>query len=164
VRVTAERASGYWYEEQTSTQRGVRVLEAMRDYRAAETAMRKRTRVSMGMGETDLLAIRLLLAARREGATLSPKDLARGLGISSASTTILVDRLERSGHVVRQPHPTDRRAIVIETTDATNVEVRHTLGSMHARMAEVAASLSPEQSSVVLDFLVALRRALDEER
>ena len=50
-------ASGYWFPDDDATQRGVAVLNALRRYRAAETAMRRRTRDSMGMGETDLLAV-----------------------------------------------------------------------------------------------------------
>jgi DNA-binding MarR family transcriptional regulator len=153
-------AAGYWYSDHLPG--GVRLLNAMRDYRAAEAAMRKRTRESMQMGETDLVALRILLAANRTGESLSPKDLASGLGISSASTTVLLDRLERSGHLTRSPHPSDRRAIVIQTTDATEHDVRETLGSMHARMIEVADSLSPVETDVVVAFLAAMRRAVDE--
>lgn len=155
-----EPAAGYWYDDRLPD--SVRLLGAMRDYRAAETAMRKRIRDSMHMGETDLIALRMLLAAGRTGENLSPKDLARGLGISSASTTVLLDRLERSGHLTRSPHAHDRRAIVIETTDATEREVRDTLGSMHSRMIEVADSLSPADADVVVAFLAAMRRAVGE--
>ncbi len=89
-------ASGYWFPDDDATQRGVAVLNALRRYRASETAMRRRTRDSMGMGETDLLAVRHLLQAQRAGRSVSPKDLSAYLKISSASTTILVDRLVRA--------------------------------------------------------------------
>ena len=42
---------GYWYTRDTAA--AVEVLNALRDYRASEAAMRRRTRSSMGMGETD---------------------------------------------------------------------------------------------------------------
>ena len=113
--MTGERSSGYWYSADR-TGRGVAVLTALRDYRAAEAAMRRRTRSAMRMGETDLLAIRFLLKREGEGQTVSPKDLAAHLGISSASTTVLIDRLVRSGHVERRPHPTDRRATLVRLT------------------------------------------------
>ncbi|WP_353828700.1 MarR family transcriptional regulator [Agromyces sp. SYSU T0242] len=155
-----ERSSGYWYSADR-TRRGVAVLNALRDYRAAEAAMRRRTRSAMRMGETDLLAIRYLLKREREGVAVSPKDLSAHLGISSASTTVLIDRLVRSGHVERQPHPTDRRALVILPTIATDDEVRATLGEMHRRMIEVAEELEPEEAVAVLHFLEDMRGAVE---
>ncbi|PZE79735.1 MarR family winged helix-turn-helix transcriptional regulator [Curtobacterium sp. MCBD17_032] len=154
-------ASGYWFPDDDATQRGVAVLNALRRYRAAETAMRRRTRDSMGMGETDLLAIRHLLQAQRSGHSVSPKDLSAYLKISSASTTILVDRLVKSGHVRREPHPTDRRGLIIVPTVETDAEVRATLGVMHRRMMGIAEGLSAEDARVVAVFLEQMRSAVD---
>lgn len=155
---TATEPSGYWYERAGA---GTDVLNALRDYRAAETALRRRTRTSMGMGETDLQALRYLLEAQKAGDQVSPKELAGKLGISSASTTTLIDRLARSGHVRRKPHPKDRRALVLEATADSDCEVRQTLSEMHRRMMDVAASLTPEQTAVVVDFLTRMRAAVD---
>ncbi len=154
--------SGYWFPDDDATQRGVAVLNALRRYRAAETAMRRRTRDSMGMGETDLLAVRFLLQAQRSGRSVSPKDLAAYLKISSASTTILIDRLVKSNHVRRDPHPTDRRALVITPTTETDDEVRATLGIMHRRMMSIAEGLSADDARVVAVFLEQMRSAVDQ--
>ncbi|MBT2502532.1 MarR family winged helix-turn-helix transcriptional regulator [Curtobacterium sp. ISL-83] len=155
-------ASGYWYPDDDAAQRGVTVLNALRRYRAAETAMRRRTRDAMGMNETDLLAVRFLLQAQRAGRTVKPKDLAAYLNISSASTTILIDRLVRSNHVRRDPHPTDRRALVITATTETDDEVRATLGIMHRRMMHIAEGLSAADARVIAGFLEQMRAAVDE--
>jgi DNA-binding MarR family transcriptional regulator len=152
---------GYWYGEEERTRRAVAVLNAMRRYRSAEAAMRRRTRSAMGMGETDLLAVQFLLQAQRAGKQISPKDLAAELGISSASTTILIDRLVKSGHVERQPHPTDRRALVIVPTLSSDEEVRATLGAMHSRMLEVTESLSAEDAATIAGFLERMSAAVD---
>ncbi|GGC90706.1 hypothetical protein GCM10011512_17160 [Tersicoccus solisilvae] len=167
-------SSGYWYGPPAATsaaspdarprpaepaaedEPAVRVLNALRDYRAAEAGMRRRSRDAMGMGEKDLLALRYLLEADRAGTLLTPGDLARRLGISTASTTTLLDRLTRSGHVRRAPHPTDRRALVVLPTADTDGEVRSTLGGMHERMLDVARSLDPEQAETVAAFLTAM--------
>ncbi|MGL1340035.1 MarR family transcriptional regulator, partial [Vibrio parahaemolyticus] len=47
--------------------------------------------------------------------------------------TALLDRLERTGHVRRERHPTDRRKILVRGTEQTEDEMRDTLGDMHAR-------------------------------
>ncbi|GEO94573.1 MarR family winged helix-turn-helix transcriptional regulator [Kocuria turfanensis] len=154
-------SSGYWYGTDDAAGPGpVQVLEALRAYRAAETAMRRRTKDSMGMGEKDVLALRYLLEAHRAGTPMSPRDLAARLGISSASTTTLLDRLTRTGHVARRPHPTDRRALVIVATAEADCEVRTTLGRMHERMLATARALDPDQAATVTAFLHAMADAV----
>ena len=136
------------------------ILKALRNYRLAEVATRRSARDSMGMGETDLLALRYLLRAQATGEQVGPKDLSRLLGITTASTTSLIDRLVRSGHVRREPHPTDRRSLVIVPTVATDSEVRATLGEMHRRMMSVAEELSAAEARVVIDFLSRMGKAI----
>ena len=155
-----EDASGYWYAGHPESIRGVDVLNALRQYRSAEAEMRKRTRDSMGMGETDLLALRYLLRAQQQGRRMTPKELSLSLGISSASTTILVDRLQKSGHVQREKHPTDRRSIVVVATEASDVEVRDTLGQMHKRMVDIADGLDGDDAETVFRFLMSMRDAV----
>lgn len=153
-------ASGYWYEA-ADAERGVRVLNALRRYRAAESEMRRRTRTSMKMGETDLEAIRFLLRAQRRDEPVSAKDLADHLGITTASTSVLINRLVASGHLERHPHPTDRRGVLITTTGSSDVEVRATLDGMHARMITIAESLDPDSGAVITAFLERMTTALD---
>lgn len=153
--------SGYWYGPDDRLDPPSAVLHALRSYRAAEVATRRSTRDSMGMGETDLLALRYLLRAQATGERVGPKDLSRTLGITTASTTSLIDRLVQSGHVRREPHPTDRRSLVIVPTAATDSEVRSTLGEMHRRMLAVAEELSAEESRIIVGFLRRMTEALD---
>jgi len=155
--------SGYWYGPDERLDPPTAVLQALRGYRAAEVATRRSTRDSMGMGETDLLALRYLLRAQAAGERVGPKDLSRMLGITTASTTSLIDRLVSSGHVRREPHPTDRRSLVIVPTAATDAEVRETLGEMHRRMLAVAEGLSAEESRVIVSFLRRMAEALNEQ-
>lgn len=46
----------------------------------------------------------------------TPTGIARNLGVSTASATELLDKLERAGHVRRRAHPTDRRKLLVELT------------------------------------------------
>jgi DNA-binding MarR family transcriptional regulator len=155
-------AKGYWYGKDPGQKAiAIDVLNALRDYRASEQAMRRRTRSSMGMGEKDLLALRYLFEAEAAGKVMKPKDLGDKLGITSASMTTLIDRLVESGHIRREPHPTDRRALILKATPGSDQEVRHTLGGMHRRMLDAACALSPDESQVVVNFLQHMREALD---
>lgn len=149
----AERSSGYWYPTGGEHATSVDVLNLLREYREAEAKMRARTRSSMRMNENDLLALRFLLQQQRHGKAVVQKDLGERLNISSASVTGLVDRLVKSGHVERRPHPTDRRASIIAATGESDKEVRETLGVMHQRMIAVVDSLSVEELDGVAKFL-----------
>lgn len=158
---SAESSSAYWYRDE-DRKRSVRVLESVRLYRAAEAAMRRRTQASMGMGENDLLALRFLIRNTQQGKLISPKDISTYLGISSASTSVLLDRLERSGHLTRSPSPFDRRGLIIQPTVASDDEVRHTLGDMHERMIAVAGTLDDTEAATVVRFLEGMREAVDQ--
>jgi DNA-binding MarR family transcriptional regulator len=159
--LTPKRSGAFWYSGEASEPGAVEVLAAMRAFRSAEAAMRRRTRGSMGMGENDLLAVQFLMRRQQKGLHVSPKDLAAYLGISSASTTVLIDRLVKSGHVLREPHPSDRRAIRIVATPASHREVRETLDEMHRRMLEAAEALNPSEAGTVVRFLQTMREIVE---
>jgi DNA-binding MarR family transcriptional regulator len=154
-------ASSFWYDESAPAS-GTTVLEALRGYRAAEMAMRRRTRDSMSMSENELLALRLLLRARREAHAVTPMELAKYLGVSTPSVTAMLDRLARAGHVERHPHPQDRRSVVVESTPLAEQRVRETLGLMHRRMMDAVDGMSEEQRAHVVDFLQRMRTAVDD--
>lgn len=151
----------YWYGDDPSDrrQRSKAVLEALRIYRAAEVAMRRRTRDSMSMGENELLVLRYLL--RDSTRRVRPGELSRYLGLSTASTTALLDRLERSGHVTRAANPDDRRSIFIQVTPRAHTEVRQTLGDMHDRMLAAVIDMTPDESAAVIAFLKRMSDAVD---
>jgi len=152
---------GYWYDDAPGhRERARRVLEALRTYRAAESAMRRRTRDSMAMGENEMLALRFLL--RQPDHSARPAELVKYLGVTSASITTMLDRLERSGRVQRVAHPTDRRSIFVKATMDANAEVRETLGRMHGLMYDVAVGLSPEAQEHVVAFLQQMADAVDD--
>ena len=59
----------------------------------------------------------VLLTFSRAGA-LPLGKMGRRLQVHPTSVTSIVDRLERSGHVVRRPHPDDGRTVLAEITPA----------------------------------------------
>ena len=79
--------------------------------------------------------------------------LASHLGISTASTTKLLDRLQSGGHITRNPHPTDRRALQISVTPETRRSAHETVGRHHARRYHTAARLTPAERDIVIRFL-----------
>lgn len=161
ARSDSGHAGGYWYDQAPSGQRerAREVLEALRLYRAAERAMRRRTRDEMSMGENELLALRFLF--RRPEHAARPGELASYLGISTAAVTVLVDRLERSGHVRRTADHADPALTLVRTTEHADEDVRHTLGQMHELMYGVASRMDAEAQQHVSAFLRAMADAVD---
>ena len=67
----------------------------------------------LGLSYTDTRALSYVMTAVPP---LGPVELGRRLGISSASATVLTDRLVASGHLSRQPHPDDARRKTLAAT------------------------------------------------
>jgi DNA-binding MarR family transcriptional regulator len=65
---------------------------------------------------TDVRALIVLLDAGRAGQSATPGLLGARLHLNSASTTALVDRLERLGHVRRVRDERDRRRVRLEVS------------------------------------------------
>jgi len=126
--------------------------------------MRRRTESSMHMNQTDLRALRHLIAAERRAEPVSPKDLSSVLDISSAATAKLLSRLVASGHIRREAHPSDRRAQLIFATHDAHVGVRNTLGDTHTRMIAAADILDEQQRRAVITFLDAMSDAVNSEK
>jgi DNA-binding MarR family transcriptional regulator len=137
------------------------LIATLLEYRSAEEAMRRRTGDSMRMGVTDLQALRFLLRAQGEKRPVTGRDLADHLGMTSASVTAMLDRLTKSGHVLRTPHPTNRRSNLVTATPGSDDEVRHTLGEMHKRMMATARALPATDAALVRDFLEKMTVVVD---
>jgi DNA-binding MarR family transcriptional regulator len=152
----------YWYRSGVDADRGRRLLQALRLYHVAETAMRRRTRTAMSMGDNELVALRFLIRAEGRGEQVTPTDIARFVGISTASTTSLLDRLERMGHIERTRHASDRRSVTLRSTALAAHEVRSTLGDMHERMMAATAGVSDAEAEAIVGFLERVSAAVDE--
>lgn len=137
----------------------VRVMESLHEWQEAARALSEASKRYMKLNESDMRAIRMLIRAQKQHQIVTPKDIAREVGISSASTTKLVDRLIAGGHLVRVPHPTDRRTTCIEVTEHTRRSAHDTIGRQHARRFAAAASMSREDRDAVIRFLGALVEA-----
>lgn len=131
----------------------VGVLEALRRWRETERRMSEVSRRYMKLGDTDMRALRFIIAMQNHGRVVTPGAIAEHLGITTASTTKLIDRLAVGDHVRRFPHPSDRRSLAIEVTDETRRAARESVGRSHARRFDAAARLTPREREIVTRFL-----------
>ncbi|HEY6582164.1 MAG TPA: MarR family transcriptional regulator, partial [Rubrobacter sp.] len=77
--------------------------------------------------------------------------------------TALVDALEEEGLVRRKPHPTDRRATVIEMTDRGALTMDRAYDEHRIAVAELFAGLDGEDREELTRMLGVLRDALRRE-
>lgn len=140
----------------------VELMAALRAWHRAAARMSEASRRYMKLNENDMHALRLLIASENAGEVVTARAVADHLGISSAATTKMLDRLERGGHVVRRPHPDDRRAIVLTVTSETRRAARESVGRLHARRFDVAARLSSGERGIVTRFLRELAATEDD--
>ncbi|MEZ5086787.1 MAG: MarR family transcriptional regulator [Tessaracoccus sp.] len=121
--------------------------------RHVEDLLVKASNDYMNLNRTDMRALHFLIVKEHKRELVTPSAIATHLGISTASTTQLLDRLERGHHITREPHPRDRRALVIRVTPETHESAMNTVGRQQSRRFTAAARLTPEEREVVIRFL-----------
>jgi DNA-binding MarR family transcriptional regulator len=125
------------------------ISTALGEIVALSSDYERRVADALEVGPTDLAAMQHLM---RSG-PLSPSEIARRLGISTAASTMLVDRLQGVGHAHREPHPDDRRRIVIVPNADSVRRAADELRPLLNGVAEVTADLDDDEAEIVGRFL-----------
>jgi DNA-binding MarR family transcriptional regulator len=94
---------------------------------------------------------------RRGGMTLN--DLAGRLYLDKSTASRVVDALERKGYVERSPHPQDRRAVLLEATEAGRILERTIRESILAEERQLLADFDPEIRQAMTRLIARLARA-----
>ncbi len=123
-----------------------------------------RDRLTAGVGQaTNLTSTEVeALEHLEEEGPLTQRQLAERLFLTSGGTTLLVDRLERDGFVSRRPHPSDRRAVLLELGQAADPQTSPALERYHAAVMAAARKLSAAEREAVARFLDAASAAAGE--
>ena len=105
---------------------------------------------------SDLAALEHIEQAGR----LTQRELADRLLLTPGSVSVLIDRLEQARACRRIPHPTDRRATLLEhTDDAARFSEQVGLRDYETAVERAAASLTPAQRAAAARFLDAVTNA-----
>ena len=100
------------------------------------------------LSTSELHALRHLMAQ-----PLGPAELARELGITSAASSGVVDRLVARGHAQRRPHPLDGRRTEVVVTDSGRTEIMARLALMFGALPALDEQLSESERAVVVRYL-----------
>ncbi|HEY4227671.1 MAG TPA: MarR family transcriptional regulator [Candidatus Limnocylindrales bacterium] len=116
--------------------------------------------------DLDRRSFHLLGRLRRQGSPyrVSAGKLADDLRLSSGAMTNRLDRMEKAGLIRRLPDPGDRRATLIEPTEAGHAAWDRTVGSQAVREAEFIGVLSPAEKVRLHDLLRALMSAFPYDK
>ncbi|MDR7273746.1 MarR family transcriptional regulator [Catenuloplanes atrovinosus] len=101
------------------------------------------------INSTDAEAIAHLI----EDEPLSQEALRVRLLISKSAMTALVDRLERSGFLVRHANPADRRSTLLTVSESARQGWETGMQRVFDTIDPVAAALGPDAAAVVAEFL-----------
>jgi DNA-binding MarR family transcriptional regulator len=84
---------------------------------------------------------------------MSATSLARGIGLHPATMTGVLDRLEKSGWILRQRAEHDRRAVVIGIDPKRNADLVSLYAGMDSAMDDVVASFTDAELDIITAFL-----------
>ncbi len=101
-----------------------------------------------GLSTSELHSLRHLMEA-----PMGPVELARALGVTSAASSGVVDRLVAHGHAERRSHPADGRRTEVVITPSGRLEVFQRLAPMFAALAALDAGLGDDERVVVERYL-----------
>ncbi len=133
--------------------------------RAADLLMELHNRQTLDDYRLSPSARQILATIEGAGQPLEPSVIAERLLVTTGSMTSLLDNLEKRGLIRRQPHPADRRKLLIDITPAAQTIVDELLPSLHARERDVmSAALTPNEQRSLLRSLAKLQRAAVQAR
>jgi DNA-binding MarR family transcriptional regulator len=103
----------------------------------------------IGINVTDLNCLNILAL----GGRMTAGDLARRTGLTTASITGVLDRLEEAGFVRRERDPDDRRRVIVRLDAARGMrDVAPVFAPVVAAWRAVAAQYTDDELRFLLDF------------
>jgi DNA-binding MarR family transcriptional regulator len=108
----------------------------------------------VGLGPTDEKTLFIL---QRYG-SLTAGEIAQHTGLTTASVTNLIDRLERKGFVQRVRDLADRRRVIVQPIQDRLAEFERLFSSIQASFDSVLDTYSNAELAVIADFLTRATR------
>lgn len=103
-----------------------------------------------GLHKTDLESLDLIYL---RGGGCSAGELSKATGLTSGSTTALIDRLVEAGYVVREGDPNDRRRQIVRIQAEAIEPIKAVYAPMQVQMFKLWSSYSARDLEVIADFI-----------
>jgi len=106
----------------------------------------------LGLNATDYRALSALQQLSRQE-TVTMTGLGAALGTTAATTSVIVDRLQRAGYAQRNRAETDRRLVTIEPTPLAWQKIVEIMRPLMGATDAWVKALRPEDAQLVTEFL-----------
>jgi DNA-binding MarR family transcriptional regulator len=113
----------------------------------------------LGLSDTEVTALAYLAQHGR----LTPGELGERLYLTSGGTTALLHRLERAGHIRREPHPSDGRSSFLVATREIVDAASELFKPLVSRIDDASAGLSFEERAAIGRYLERIVVISEEE-
>ena len=134
-------------------------MVAARDHGINSVLFRNATRRRLGLNTADSECLSFIAI---EGQS-SPTDIARYTGLTTGSTTAMLDRLEKIGFIRRRPNPGDRRGVLIEINEKYNQAAWPLVAGIQKANADLVAGYTEAELTTLADFLSRFANNLIEQ-
>ncbi len=133
-----------------------RVAVLLQEVVASAVLVNNRAAATVGITHNEMQSLRLL----QIHGMMTPSQLAALTGLSSGAMTTLLDRLEHSGLVRREPHPTDRRkTLVFANDEQIHTRLDHHDSEQAERFSRLVATYTEQELATIARFLEGLAQA-----
>ena len=106
----------------------------------------------LDVNQTDFEAMEHLIA----NGPMTAGDLAKAVGISPGSATVMIDRLEAVGHVTREPNPNDRRGVLVSPNPKSVAEAWKHISPLIIASEKALAEFKPAERKAIENYLSAM--------
>ncbi|GIH69097.1 MarR family winged helix-turn-helix transcriptional regulator [Sphaerimonospora thailandensis] len=143
---------------------GMRVVHLLRAITLELDRIGEKFAARHALHPTDVRALICLLDAARTGAPATPGTLGAHLGLNSAGTTAVIDRLERLGHVRRERDIRDRRRVLLKVDESAVALGWGFFGPLIHEVVAVLGRFDPADQATIEAFLGDVHEAVTRRR
>jgi DNA-binding MarR family transcriptional regulator len=137
----------------------LRVVKATQEFGISSVLFRNAIGRTLGLNITDIGCLNYLFI---KGSS-TPTELAHYTGLTSGSTTAMLDRLEKINLITRKPNPNDRRGLIVEINQEARKKVGPMVAGAQKAQSELLNSYSDKELLAIADFLTRFTSNVNEQ-
>ena len=112
----------------------------------------------------DVTALVAIISAEGRAAPLTAGQLRGHLGLSAGGTSLVIDRLERAGHIVRaRDHPSDHRVVHLRYTAQGRATGMAFFGPLGAQVNAILDGFTDAELHIILRFVQAVAESVHSQ-
>lgn len=137
-----------------------KVLAAARDQGISSVLFRNAIGKKLGLNATDA---ECMSALSIKGGNSTPTELGHYTGLTTGSTTAMLDRLEKAGYITRKPNPDDRRGTIVTISENYMNAAAPLVAGVQRAHQELLAQYSDKELALIADFLTRFTKNVTDQ-